>query len=129
MRCLAQHTQDSAEEIEALVAALQHDTARVAQRLDKSRNLTRSSVEASQHCGSKLEGISRSVSRIQAMNEQIAAAGEEQSVVAEQVSRSLLQVRDIAQRTAATSEKTATASAELACLGSRLQGLVGHLRA
>ncbi|SDS27952.1 methyl-accepting chemotaxis protein [Pseudomonas asplenii] len=129
VRCLAQHTQDSAEEIEALVAALQHDTARVAQRLDKSRNLTRSSVEASQHCGSKLEGISRSVSRIQAMNEQIAAAGEEQSVVAEQVSRSLLQVRDIAQRTAATSEKTATASAELACQGSRLQGLVGHLRA
>jgi methyl-accepting chemotaxis protein len=62
------------------------------------------------------------------MNQQIATAGEEQSTVAEQINRSILNVRDISDQTAAASEQTAASSAELARLGLDLQGMVGKFR-
>ncbi|MGY2223347.1 methyl-accepting chemotaxis protein [Pseudomonas gingeri] len=128
VRSLAQRTQDSTEEIEGLVSALQNGTQQVAQRLDKSRGLSRSSVESSRRSGSKLTGISRSVSQILGMNEQIAAAGEQQSIVAEQISRSVLQVRDMSQQTAHTCDETAAASLQLSQLGAQLQRLVERFK-
>jgi methyl-accepting chemotaxis protein len=62
------------------------------------------------------------------MNQQIATAGEEQSAVAEQINRSILNVRDISDQTAAASEQTAASSAELARLGQALQEMVGKFR-
>jgi len=62
------------------------------------------------------------------MNEQIAAAGEEQSVVAEQISRSVLHVRDISRQTANACDATAAASLQLSQLGAQLQLLVEHFK-
>ncbi|MEF9672410.1 methyl-accepting chemotaxis protein [Pseudomonas sp. PCH446] len=128
VRCLAQRTQDSAQEIRDLIAALQGGTQEVAGMLDNSRKLTRHSVESSRHSGGKLEAISRSVSQILGMNEQIAAAGEEQSVVAEQISRSVLHVRDMSQQTANACDETAAASLQLSQLGAQLQRLVERFK-
>ncbi|MPQ67026.1 MULTISPECIES: methyl-accepting chemotaxis protein [Pseudomonas] len=128
VRCLAQRTQDSAQEIKDLIVALQGGTQEVAGMLDNSRKLTRHSVESSRHSGGKLEAISRSVSQILGMNEQIAAAGEEQSVVAEQISRSMLHVRDMSQQTANACDETAAASLQLSQLGAQLQRLVERFK-
>jgi methyl-accepting chemotaxis protein len=128
VRSLAQRTQQSTEEIEELIAALQSGTQQVVNALDASRALTDSSVELSRQAGGALEHITRTVSTIQSMNQQIAAAGEEQSAVAEQINRSILNVRDISDQTAAASEQTAASSAELARLGQDLQGMVGKFR-
>ncbi|MFJ3680281.1 methyl-accepting chemotaxis protein [Pseudomonas sp. NPDC090208] len=128
VRSLAQRTQESTEEIEVLIAALQNGTQQVVSTLDASRELTDSSVELSRRAGGALDSITRTVSTIQNMNQQIATAGEEQSVVAEQINRSVLNVSDIAQQTAASSEQTAAASVELERLGMQLQGLVGKFR-
>jgi methyl-accepting chemotaxis protein len=128
VRSLAQRTQQSTEEIEDLIAALQSGTQQVASTLDSSRNLTDNSVALSRRAGSALEKITSTVSSIQAMNQQIATAGEEQSVVAEQINRSILNVRNISDQTAAASEQTAASSVELARLGEQLQALVGKFR-
>jgi methyl-accepting chemotaxis protein len=128
VRSLAQRTQQSTEEIEELIAALQNGTQQVAATLDNSRTLTDSSVELSRKAGSALEHITRTVSTIQNMNQQIATAGEQQSSVAEEITRSVLNVRDISEQTAAASEETAASSIELARLGNHLQGLVGRFR-
>ncbi|MDD1967902.1 methyl-accepting chemotaxis protein [Pseudomonas putida] len=128
VRGLAKRTQESTEEIEVLIAALQNGTQQVVSTLDASRNLTDSSVELSRRAGSSLESITRTVSTIQSMNQQIATAGEEQTVVAEQINRSVLNVRDISEQTAAASDQTAASSAELARLGAQLQELVGRFR-
>ncbi|MDB6141688.1 MAG: trg 1 [Pseudomonas sp.] len=128
VRSLAQRTQQSTEEIEELIAALQNGTQQVAATLDNSRTLTDNSVELSRRAGSSLEHITRTVSTIQSMNQQIATAGEQQSAVAEEITRSVLNVRDISEQTAAASEQTAASSIELARLGSQLQGLVGRFR-
>jgi methyl-accepting chemotaxis protein len=68
------------------------------------------------------------VSAIQAMNQQIAAAAVQQSAVAEEINRSVLNVRDVSDQTSAASEETAASSVELARLGTQLQMLVGRFR-
>ena len=128
VRGLAQRTQKSTEEIEVLVAGLQSGTQQVANVMHGSRSLTDSSVELTRKAGVSLENITRVVSNIQSMNQQIAAAAEQQSAVAEEISRSILNVRDVSEQTAAASQETAASSVELARLGNQLQMMVSHFR-
>ena len=128
VRSLAQRTQKSTEEIEELIVGLQSGTQQVATIMDNSRGLTESSVELTRRAGNALGNITRTVSTIQAMNSQIATAAEQQSAVAEEINRSVLNVRDISEQTAAASEETAASSTELARLGTHLQALVGRFR-
>ncbi|GFM80444.1 methyl-accepting chemotaxis protein [Pseudomonas cichorii] len=128
VRGLAQRTQQSTEEIENLVAGLQNGTRQVSSIMLSSRELTASSVSLSRKAGASLGNITQTVSNIQAMNQQIAAAAEEQSAVAEEISRSIINVRDVSEQTASASEETAASSVELARLGGQLQMMVSHFR-
>ncbi|RMR56990.1 Methyl-accepting chemotaxis protein [Pseudomonas syringae pv. actinidiae] len=128
VRGLAQRTQQSTVEIETLVAALQSGTRQVSSIMLSSRELTVSSVQLSRQAGTSLGSITETVSNIQAMNQQIAAAAEEQSAVAEEISRSIINVRDVSEQTASASEETAASSVELARLGGQLQTMVSHFR-
>jgi methyl-accepting chemotaxis protein len=128
VRGLAQRTQHSTEEIESLVAGLQSGTRQVSSIMQSSRELTDSSVELACKAGTSLGNITQAVSGIQAMNQQIAAAAVQQSSVAEEISRSVLSVRDVSEQTASASEETAASSIELARLGNQLQQLVSHFK-
>jgi methyl-accepting chemotaxis protein len=128
VRGLAQRTQQSTVEIETLVDGLQNGTRQVSNIMLSSRELTDSSVALTRKAGTSLESITQTVSGIQAMNQQIAAAAEQQSSVAEEISRSILNVRDVSEQTASASEETAASSVELARLGNQLQMLVSHFR-
>ncbi|MGR3887183.1 HAMP domain-containing protein [Pseudomonas sp. 1152_12] len=128
VRSLAQRTQKSTEEIEELIVGLQSGTQQVATIMDNSRGLTESSVELTRRAGNALGNITRTVSTIQAMNSQIATAAEQQSAVAEEINRSVLNVRDVSEQTSSASEETAASTAELARLGIYLQTLVGRFK-
>lgn len=128
VRGLARRTQQSTEEIESLIAALQRGTQQVASVMHESRSLTEGSVALARKAGDALEVINHKVSNIQSMNQQIAAAAEQQGAVAEEIGRSVLNVRDVAEQTATASEETAKSSAELARLGNQLQSLVSRFR-
>ncbi|WP_374063451.1 methyl-accepting chemotaxis protein [Pseudomonas cichorii] len=124
VRSLAQRTQASTEEIEQLIIGLQGGTQQVSSILENSRSLTDSSVDLARRAGVSLGSITRSVSAIESMNHQIAAAAEQQSAVAEEINRSVINVREISEHTSAASEETAASSVELARLGGYLQTLV-----
>lgn len=126
VRSLAQRTQKSTEEIEGLIASLQSGTQQASTIMDSSRELTVSSVELTRRAGSSLESITRTVSAIQSMNQQIAAAAEQQSATADEINRSVINVRDVSEQTSAASEETAASSVELARLGNHLQVLVSR---
>jgi methyl-accepting chemotaxis protein len=128
VRSLARRTQESAEEIEELILSLHSGTQQVADIMDSSRSLTDNSVGLTRDAGDALAAIARTVSVIQEMNPQIAAAAEEQSAVAEEINRSVLKVRDVSEQTAAASEETAAASAQLTQLSLDLQTLVSRFR-
>lgn len=128
VRSLAQRTQASAEEIEGLIQSLHAGTQQVADMISSSRSLTDNSVGLTRNAGEALAAIARTVSVIQDMNPQIAAAAEEQSLVAEEINRSVLKVKHVSEQAAAASEETATASAQLTKLSLDLQTLVGKFR-
>ena len=128
VRSLAQRTQESAEEIEGLILGLHNGTQQVADIMDSSRNLTDNSVALTRDAGDALSAIARTVSIIQEMNPQIAAAAEQQSAVAEEINRSVLKVRDVSEQTAAASEETAAASVQLTRLSLDLQTLVDKFK-
>ncbi|WP_147471826.1 hypothetical protein [Pseudomonas cichorii] len=93
-----------------------------------SRELTANSVTLSRKAGASLGSITQTVSTIQAMNQQIAAAAEQQNAVAEEITRSIINVRDVSEQTASASEETAASSVELARLGVQLQTMVSRFR-
>lgn len=128
VRSLALRTQASAEEIEGLICGLHTGTQQVADIMDGSRALTDNSVDRSRDAGDALAAIIRTVSIIQEMNPQIAAAAEQQSAVAEEINRSVMKVRDVSEQTAAASEETAAASVQLTRLSLDLQALVDKFR-
>ncbi len=128
VRSLAQRTQTSTEEIAALISGLHTRTAQVATILDNSQALTANSVELTRNAGVSINNMTQAISTIETMNHQIAAAAEEQSAVAEEINRSVLNVRDISEQTASASEETAASSIELARLGVHLQSLVSRFR-
>ncbi|WP_179528091.1 methyl-accepting chemotaxis protein [Ectopseudomonas composti] len=128
VRALAKRAQESTEEIESLIAGLQRMAKGAVQQMDSSRDLTRRTVELAGEAGNALGRITQAVSTIEQMNQQIAAAAEEQSAVAEAINESVTRVRDIGEQSATASEQTAASSAELARLGVELQGLVRQFR-
>lgn len=79
----------------------------------------------SRRAGHALSQIADTVSNIQGMNQQIATASEEQSVVAEQINRSVINVRDVSDQTSAASEQTA-ASSGAGAVGAAVAGMVGR---
>lgn len=128
VRALAKRSQDSTEEIEGLIASLQHLAKGAVDKMDSSRNLTQRTVTQAGEAGAALGRITQAVSTIEQMNLQIAAAAEEQSAVAETISESVTRVRDIGEQSATASQQTAVSSAELARLGVELQGMVAQFR-
>ncbi|OAE16700.1 chemotaxis protein [Pseudomonas brenneri] len=124
VRSLSQRTQISTDEIALLISGLHSRTEQVAAILDNSRALSDNSVELTRDAGASIMSISHSISTIESMNVQIAAAAEEQSAVAEGINRSILSVRDISEQNAFASDETASSSVELARLGVQLQNMV-----
>ena len=128
VRALAKRAQESTQEIETLIAGLQRMAQGAVTKMESSRSLTQRTVGLAAEAGDALRRITQAVSTIEQMNQQIAAAAEEQSAVAENINESVTRVRDIGEQSANASEQTAASSAELARLGVELQGLVAQFR-
>ncbi|WP_354675757.1 methyl-accepting chemotaxis protein [Pseudomonas syringae USA007] len=128
VRSLAQRTQKSTTEIEALIQALQHGTGAASELMDASRQRTEGTVELARQAEQSLVEITRSIVTIEQMSQQISAAAEEQSAVTDEINRSVISVRDIADQSATATEQSAASTVELARLGSNLQGMVARFR-
>ena len=128
VRGLAQRTQQSTAQIEALIATLQKGARTASGMMDSSSTLARDTVTLAREVGTELQAITETVSIIQAMNQQIATAAEQQSSVAEEINRSVLSVRDVADQSAEAARETAASTARLAQLGSELQTMIGRFK-
>ncbi len=128
VRGLAQRTQQSTEDIEVLIAALQQGTQQAVQRMEASRDLTGASVRLARDAGQALGRITTRMSGIQGMTQQIATAAEQQGAVAEEINRSVLSVRNIADQAHAASGQVSAASVEMAGLGEVLNDQVQRFR-
>ncbi|MEW3587253.1 methyl-accepting chemotaxis protein [Pseudomonas aeruginosa] len=128
VRALARRTQQSTAEIETLIGALQNGTQQAVQRMQRSHQLVDQSVDDALQTEAALGNIATAVALIQQMNQQIAAASEQQSAVAEEINRSVTAIREVADQSAQAMQSTASSGEQLAELGRELQGMVRHFR-
>ncbi|CAI8711603.1 methyl-accepting chemotaxis protein [Pseudomonas chlororaphis] len=128
VRALAKRTQQSTEEIERLVSALRSAAQSSVQQIQSSGELVKLAVSDALQTESALGSIATAVSLIQQMNQQIAAAAEQQSSVAEEINRSVTSIRASADQSSLAMQGNAASSIELAQLGAELKGVVGHFR-
>ncbi|MBC8996003.1 methyl-accepting chemotaxis protein [Pseudomonas sp. N40(2020)] len=128
VRSLAQRTQDSTKEIEALIVTLQQGTQAASTLMASSRERTLDTVVLAQKAELAITEINQSIGTIQEMSLQISAAAEQQSAVADEINRSIVSVRDVADQSAVASEESAAATIELASLGQDLQRMTAHFR-
>ncbi len=128
VRSLAQRTQSSTTEIEALIKSLQDGTGAASELMNASRQRTEGTVVLARQAEESLLEITHSIVTIEQMSQQISAAAEEQSAVTDEINRSVISVRDIADQSATATEQSAASTVELARLGSNLQDMVARFR-
>lgn len=128
VRTLAQRTQKSTQEIQGMIEQLQDGARNAVQVMEQGRQRTDESVEQTNRAGSSLDVITTAVSKITDMNLQIASAAHEQSMVAEEMTRNVTQINQMADETAEGARQNEQTSRDLYNLASELQGLVQQFR-
>ncbi len=128
VRVLAGRTQQSTEEIDQMIEALQAESRRAVEAMAASQQRSESAVRRARLSGDALERIAGAVANIRDMNAQIASAAEEQGAVSEEINRNVVHINDLASQTATSAEETATASRDLARMAGELQALIQHFK-
>ncbi len=89
VRTLAQRTQEATEEINDMIARLQEGSSNAVRVMAEGRKQAELSVEQASKAGESLKAINTAVSSISEMNDQIAAAVEQQTTSADSISGNL----------------------------------------
>jgi methyl-accepting chemotaxis protein len=85
-------------------------------------------VEQAHKTSEALEAITHAISVINDMNMQIASASEQQSIVAEDINKNVVNVKRVAEENAVASNQTSSSSAEIARLAEDLGQLVAEFK-
>jgi len=113
VRQLAQRTSESTGQIHALIAKLQSTANTAVQTMDAGHRQAEEGVARVLEADQALVGISEAVANITDMTTQIAAATEEQSAVAEEISRNISTIAHLADQTSEQAQSSALLSEEL----------------
>jgi methyl-accepting chemotaxis protein len=120
VRSLANRTQDSTSEIQAMISSLQTESKNSVTLMQVNVDNAKTTAEKSNQANQALEAIRHSVSIIQDMNNQIATSAEEQTLVAGEINVSIVEINDIAKVTFDSSESNANRAQELSSIASSL---------
>lgn len=104
VRSLAQKTQKSTEEIEAIIVDLQQASDEAHNSMEYSVDAVRETIETSNKVSQSLEQIRENVTAINNMNHHIATAASEQSSVAGEVSKSMTRIHDVTEEVSKNAE-------------------------
>ncbi len=128
VRTLAGRTQQSTEEIHEIIEKLQAGSRNAVAVMESSREETHMVVDKAGKAGEALASIAHAVNQIKDMSHHIASAAEQQSAVAEEINRNVVNISDMANETSQGAQQTAQASEDLARLASELQASVERFR-
>lgn len=128
VRSLARRTQEATTEIEGLIASLQKIADETASHMLRCQSSSEQSVSGVSEAGEAVARIVAMIERINGMNQQIATASEQQSVVAEQISRGMVSVRDSTERSANAFQNAQQESENLARTSEALKQNISRFR-
>jgi methyl-accepting chemotaxis protein len=124
VRSLANRTQDSTNEIQAMISSLQNESKNSVELMQVNVNNAQSTAEKSTKANQALQAIRSSVSVIQDMNNQIATSAEEQTLVAGEINSSIVGINDLAKVTFDSSKDNTNRAQELSHIASSLNDSV-----
>ncbi len=113
VRSLAQRTAESTGQIHQLIAKLQRTAEEAVMTMEIGRKQADEGVERVQQADLALAGISDAVSNIADMADQIAAAAEEQSSVADEINRNITNIAQLSDQTSSEAQSSAVLSEAL----------------
>jgi methyl-accepting chemotaxis protein len=128
VRTLASRTQESTQEIQTMIVALQSGAEKAVSVMDTGKKQAANCVEQSEEADKALETITHAVHEAYDRSTQIATAADEQSSVAHEISTNLESIVAISEQTTAGSQQTAASSNEVAKLAEELQQSVQEFK-
>ncbi|MET0066697.1 MAG: methyl-accepting chemotaxis protein [Candidatus Thiodiazotropha sp.] len=128
VRSLASRTQQATTEIREMIEKLQRETHNAVDVIHRSRESTHATVDKARGASETLDRIVSSVGMISDRNTQIASASEEQSAVAHEIDRSVVQISRLSEHSEVASQQITQATAELAHLGESLREMISQFK-
>ncbi|MES2821309.1 MAG: HAMP domain-containing methyl-accepting chemotaxis protein [Pseudomonadota bacterium] len=129
VRTLAQRTAESTAEIHQIIDTVQTGAVNAVRAIVSGQSRSEAGVDQVTLAGEMLQRITQAVEAIRDMNRQIATAAEEQTSVAEDISRNLTEITAIATTNQENVQRTQAASQDLHTLSVELSGVTQRLSA
>ncbi len=128
VRALANRTQTSTEEIQAMIENLQSSSKQVMEVMGRSQEQTQGCVSQTRAMDQALQSIAERMSAIKSMADQVAHAAQEQISVSQGVARHIAGIADVAYETEREARESAGSSEVLADLVAKQQQLIAHFK-
>lgn len=128
VRTLAARTQGSTQEIQGIIESLQAGTRRAVSVMQSSESHARQSVEFAASAHASFDVIAGRIQSISEMSAQIATAGEEQSVVTEDINQNITRIKTAAEQTARGSGEMSGAAGGVSQMAVQLRDITASSR-
>ena len=128
VRSLASRTQDSTQEIQAIIEKLQARSKQAVTVMDEGQKQAQVSVELAQSAGEALAEISAGIEELDRVSTQIAVAAEQQGTVAEEINRNVVNINDVSVQNAETANLSTSTSQDLSSLAARVGEAIGSFK-
>ena len=128
VRNLAKRVQSSTDEITTMLGTLQAGTRDAVDFMQESSFKADDCVQQAQEAGEALAAIAGAVGQMRDSNTQIAVAAEQQSQVAEEMTRAVVSIRDVTEQTVQQTVESASTSKHLADLAGDLTKAIRQLK-
>jgi len=128
VRSLASRTQDSTDDIRRMVERLQAMATQTDTVMQQGKDRSLKGVEKTEGVVSSLKDISDSIGTVQAQSSQIAQATEQQTIVAEDINKSLVAITSLSDKTSAHAESLAAEATQLSSVSTELKELVNQFK-
>ncbi|WP_024618725.1 methyl-accepting chemotaxis protein [Pseudomonas kilonensis] len=128
VRLLAQRTQKSTAEIQAMIERLQTHSEAAVKVISDSSRASQLTIEQAGLAGASLNAIGQALRNLNSLNASIASATLQQAHVVEDINQNVTQAAGLSHSTAMAAEQSSQASGRLKALSEELNGLLKQFR-
>lgn len=126
VRQLAQRSQGSAVEIQDMIENLRNQTLVTVDVMEKAQSMAQEGVEQAVQAGSSFSDITQGIQEISSLNQQITLASNEQTQVAEEISRNITNINGVTEETSKDNRAMGSNILELKDCAKQLRTLIAE---